>query len=144
MIRSFRSMKLLPVLSLLLLFCAGCEDKETRPWYVPPDASAPSLDPAKSAPGLIGTWQLTGNGTVWYAHFLPNGTWRITDDRAGTKDHVYGTYTADDSSFRGNMTNPGVGTGSIAGYYNGRSLALDFAENWHTPAKHVSYTGKKL
>ncbi len=128
----------------LLLACAGCEDKETRAWYAPPDTSVPSREPAKSAPGLVGTWELSGGTGTWYIHFGKDGTWRITDDRAGTKDHVYGSYTADDSSFQGDMTNPGVGTGSISGYYNGKSLALDFAENWHTPTKHVSYTGKKL
>ena len=137
-------MKLLPLVLLSFVLCAGCEDKEARPWYAPPDTSTPSRAPAKSAPGLIGIWQLSGAGTVWYAHFLKDGTWRITDDRAGTKDHVYGSYTADDSSFQGSMTNPGVGTGSISGYHNGKSLALDFVENWHSPAKHVSYTGNKL
>ena len=137
-------MNKLLLLPLLLLVCAGCEDKETRSWYAPPDTSVPSREPAKSAPGLIGTWELTNGETTWYAHFIKDGTWRITDDRAGTKDHVYGTYTADDSSFQGNMTNPGVGTGSISGYYNGKSLALDFVENWHSPAKHVSYTGNTL
>ena len=137
-------MRTLPLLLLPLLLCAGCEDKETRSWYAPPDTSVPSREPAKSAPGLIGDWELTNGTHTWYAHFLKDGTWRITDDRAGTKDHVYGTYTADDSSFQGDMTNPGVGTGSISGYYNGKSLSLDFAENWHTPVKHVSYTGKKL
>ena len=137
-------MKLLPLLLLPLLLCAGCEDKEARPWYAPPNTSTPSRNPAKSAPGLIGTWELTNGETTWYVHFLKDGTWRITDDRGGTKDRVHGSYTADDSSFQGDMTNPGVGTGSIAGYYNGKSLALDFVENWHHPAKHVSYTGKKL
>ena len=67
----------------LLLPCAGCEgDKETRAWYAPPDTSVPSRDPAKSAPGLVGTWVLSGAGTTWYAHFLKDGTWRITEDRA--------------------------------------------------------------
>ena len=136
---------LLPLLLPLLLLSAGCEhDKETRPWYAPPDTSVPSRDPAKSAPGLVGTWELTNGETTWYAHFGKDGSWRISDDRAGKQIHVYGSYSADDSSFQGNMTNPGVGTGSIAGYYNGRSLALDFAENWHSPTKHVSYTGRKL
>ena len=137
-------MKLLPLVLLSLVLCAGCEDKEARPWYAPPDTSTPSRAPAKSAPGLIGTWQLSGAGTVWYVHFLKDGTWRITDDRAGTKDHVYGTYTADDSSFQGNMTNPGVGTGSIAGYYNGKSLALDFVESRPRPARHAAYTATQL
>ena len=140
-----KSHALLPALAALLLVCAGCEhDKETRSWYAPPDTSVPSREPAKSAPGLIGEWELTGGETTWYLHFRKDGTWRITEDRAGTQDHVYGNYTADDASFQGDMTNPGVGTGSISGYYNGRSLALDFVENWHDPAKHVSYTGKKL
>lgn len=135
----------LSALCLVLLSCVGCEhDKETRSWYAPADTSVPSRDPAKSAPGLIGTWELTGGSRTWYIHFLKDGNWRITDDRAGTKDHVYGSYTADDASFQGDMTNPGVGTGTISGYYNGKSLALDFAENWHNPVQHVSYTGKKL
>ena len=40
--------------------------------------------------------------------------------------------------------NVAAGSGSIAGYYNGRSLALDFYEAWASPPKHVSYTGRKL
>lgn len=136
---------LLPSLAAVLLVCAGCEhDKETRSWYAPPNTSVPSREPAKSAPGLIGTWELTSGETTWYLHFLKDGTWRISEDRDGTKDRVYGTYTADDASFQGDMTNPGVGTGSISGYYNGTSLALDFEEDWHSPPGHVSYTGKKL
>ena len=137
-------MKLLPLLLLPLLLCAGCEDKETRPWYAPSDTSVPSRNPAKSAPGLIGTWELTNGSATWYAHFGKDGAWRITADRAGKQIHVYGSYTADDSSFQGSMTNPDAGSGSIAGYYNGRSLALDFYEAWASPPKHVSYTGRKL
>ena len=138
-------MSRIPLVLLLALLCAGCEDgKETRSWYAPTNTSTPSRDPAKSAPGLIGTWQLSNGSHVWYAHFEKDGSWRITDELAGTKAHVYGHYTADDSSFQGDMTNPGVGTGSIAGYYNGKSLSLDFAEDWHSPTKHISYTGKKL
>ncbi len=137
-------MKRLPLVLLLALLCAGCEDgKETRPWYVPKNPDAPAEEPARTAPGLIGTWELSGTAGTWHIHFLADGTWRITDDREGGETRVYGNYSADDSSFRGNMTNPGVGTGSIAGYYNGRSLALDFYETWDVPPRHISYTGTK-
>ena len=128
----------------LLLACAGCEDKETRAWYAPPDTSVPSREPARAAHGLIGTWELAGGTGTWYIHFLKDGTWRITDDREGTKERVHGSYAADDSSFQGDMTNPGVGTGKIEGKIDGDLISLDFVEYWHTPAKHVPYTGEKL
>ena len=139
-------MKRLALLLLsLALFCSGCEhDKEPRSADAPANSSGSSGSAATTASGLIGTWELSGGGTTWYMHFRKDGSWSITDDRAGTKEQVHGSYTADDSSFKGDMTNPGVGTGSISGYYNGRSLALAFHQDWTTPPKSVSYTGRKL
>lgn len=145
-------MRFLPVLcSLALLLASGCEDdKETRPWYDPvsgtsgsSSASSTSSSSKKAPAALVGTWSLTNGGSTWFIHFSSDGSWRITDDAAGAKRRVYGSFTADDSSFSGPMTNPGVGTGAIAGHYNGRSMTLDFAEYWHTPTKHVSYVGTK-
>ena len=139
-------MKRLALLLLsLALLCAGCEhDKDSRSSDAPANSSGSSGETSKDASGLIGTWELSGGGTTWYMHFLKDRSWRITEDRAGAKEQVHGSYKADDSSFKGDLDYPGVGTGSISGYYNGRSLALAVHEDWTTPPKSVSYTGKKL
>ena len=81
------------------------------------DASA--TKPAKA--GIVGTWALTGGGTTWYAHFRDDGSWGISDDAAGAKPRVHGTYTAADGAFSGPMVNPGTGEGDIKGTYSGTS-----------------------
>ena len=42
------------------------------------------------------------------------------------------------------MVNPGIGTGEIVAVLEGATLSLDFVEFWHSPAKHVPYTGTKI
>jgi hypothetical protein len=42
------------------------------------------------------------------------------------------------------MVNPGVGNGKIEGTFEDNSMTMDFIEYWHTPAKHVPYTGSKI
>lgn len=94
---------------------------------------------------IIGTWSLTDSaGFTWYIHFGADGSWRITDDEAGNERRVFGSYTTSGDSFSGDMRNPGVGTGRISGSTSGTSISLDFVEYWHTPEKHVAYSGDKI
>lgn len=92
---------------------------------------------------IVGTWSLSSDGFTWYIHFNEDGTWKITNDKAGTQRRVYGTYSFDGESFKGNMTNPGTGTGEISGNISGDAISLDFCEFWHTPYKHVPYDGMR-
>lgn len=94
---------------------------------------------------LPGTWYLVANdGSSWYIHFGQDGTWKITDDAAGSKRRVYGSYSTSGNTYKGDMTNPGVGSGTISGnILSDTEIDLDFCEHWHTPYKHVPYKGTK-
>lgn len=109
-------------------------------------SSAPSSTAFSAASVLPGTWKLVASdGSFWYIHFAADGTWKITDDAAGEKRRVYGSYKTEGQNYSGDMKNPGVGDGTISGKVLSKtSLDLDFCEHWHTPYKHVAYTGTKL
>lgn len=93
---------------------------------------------------VVGTWSLTNGGSTWFILFAEDGSWLISDTADGSRRRVYGSYTVDGDAVRGSMTNPGVGTGEIAATISGDSISLDFIEHWHTPYKHVAYTGTRL
>ena len=150
------SAALLAPLAICAAFAAGCEnEKESRPWYgsrPSSGAAAPTNGGESAAPSsteseldatLFGTWSLSNGGETWYVHFFKDGTWKITDDRAGTAERVHGSYTTNAAAFSGNMVNPGVGTGEINGFHNGNAIRLNFVEYWHTPHKTVVYTGSR-
>lgn len=109
------------------------------------ESSKPSESSLSASAVLPGTWQLVASdGSSWFVHFASDGTWKITDDAAGTIRRVYGSYTTTGETFSGNMKNPGVGEGTISGkLLSGTSLDFDFCEHWHSPYKHVAYTGRK-
>lgn len=131
---------------LALALVSACDhDKDgALRWHS--GSSADSSSPAKTVSNadIVGSWSLSNGDHTWYIHFANDGTWKITDDRQGTARRVYGTYTTDGTSFSGPMVNPGVGTGNISGKIDGDLISLDFVEDWHTPSKHVAYTGEKL
>jgi len=137
----------LPIaLAALAVLAAGCEDeKETRPWYGagPSAGAAEPSGEAELDASLFGTWSLSNGGDVWYVHFFKDGTWKITDDRAGAVERVHGSYSTNAAAFSGNMVNPGVGTGEINGFHNGNAIRLNFIEHWHTPYKTVVYEGSR-
>lgn len=138
--------RLIALAALAFVLC-GCEDdKDPAWWQGGAPAPAASTDAAKPVSGsIVGTWKLSTSGAApWFAHFASDGTWKITDDQAGSKRRVYGTYSTSGSSFQGSMTNPGVGDGEINGTFTQSSMSMDFIEHWHTPYKHVPYTGAKL
>lgn len=139
---TLRPLRLLAAASLLLFaLAAGCEHDSPRR-----DSDSSRSSSNETSTDLVGSWRLVAaDGSAWYAHFGGDGNWKITDDAEGAARRVYGTYTCNGSSFAGPMVNPGVGEGKIEGTLDTSStLSLDFIEYWHTPAKHVPYTGTKL
>ena len=94
---------------------------------------------------FVGTWALSSGGAVsWYVIFNDDNSWLISDTADGSARRCYGTYTVDGDTAAGPMVNPGVGTGEIVATLSGDSMAFDFVEYWHSPYKHVPYTGVKL
>ncbi len=131
------------VASAAILFSA-CEGDDDSSIFADGDNSF-SVSTSVNNKGIVGKWVLSTSGqSPWYIHFNSDGTWRITDDSAGTALRVYGNYSTSGDLFSGNMTNPGVGTGEIKGSISGSAITLDFIEHWHTPYKHVPYSGSKL
>ncbi len=57
---------------------------------------------------------------------------------------MFGTYVVEGNRASGPMVNPGTGEGEIVATLSGATLSLDFVEFWHSPPKHVPYTGTKL
>lgn len=139
-------------LAALALVAFGCEDDKDPAWWqagtptAPAPAKTQAQPVAKPVSGtIVGTWKLATPGAApWFAHFASDGSWKITDDQAGAKRRVYGSYNVSGSAFKGSMTNPGIGDGEINGTITGNTMSMDFIEHWHTPYKHVPYTGSKL
>ncbi len=136
---------------LALSLFSACEDKDgALRWHSHTDTPSPSSASSGTSPSSqtnddwVGTWSLSNGPHTWYIHFAHDGTWFISDDQLGAAKRVHGTYTTDGNTFSGPMVNPGTGTGSIAGHIDGDLISLDFVENWHTPPKHIAYTGVKL
>lgn len=160
-------MRILPafLLASLALLVASCEDGGNNPYTekftgeetpaTSQPASTVTTSTASTAPtattssttanssSIVGTWTLTGDGTTWYATFSDNKSWIISDDKAGSKVRVYGTYSVSGGNFSGPMTNPGIGTGKIEGSFSGSVMTLYFTEYWHDPAKTVHYKGSR-
>lgn len=148
--KSFRLMSIvvrsLCVAALALL--VGCEGSDNNDFVdnTFQDGSGSSNNSGSVTKGIVGSWSLTASdGSTWYIHFESDRTWMITDGAEKTsRRRVYGNYSTSGNSFKGDMTNPGVGTGEIKGSISGTSITLDFIEHWHTPYKVIPYTGSKL
>ena len=114
---------------------AGCSDSDDG------DGDSGGSDNSK----FVGTWALSqGGGTLWYIIFNSDNSWLISDTADGSARRVYGTYTVDGNTAAGPMVNPGTGTGEIVATLSGDTMNLDFVEYWHSPYKHVPYTGVKM
>ena len=127
-------------LSLSIALFIGCEssDSSNNVW------NGESTQANENNEAIAGTWSLTDdNNFTWYIHFNLDGSWKITNDAAGIKNRVHGTYEFDGLDFNGSMVNPNVGEGRIEGQINGDVITLDFVEYWHTPHKVVPYTGAR-
>lgn len=149
------NIKHLPSLALVgfmaLLFQVGCERGTQSSGFAYGDSTVSTDDTKKDttdpAPTniFIGTWKLTptGGGPAWYAFFNADNSWKICDNADGSSQRVYGSYSFSGSTLSGNMTNPGVGTGTIAATISEGVMTLDFTEHWQTPYKTIQYTGSK-
>jgi len=110
-----------------------------------------SNDDKKPGGSVVGTWAMnegttaTGNYVSWWV-FNADGTCNMYDDAGLTAKHLYGTYSQDGNKVTGPFTNPGVGDGELDCTLgdDGKSMQMDFIEHWHSPYKHVPYTGTKL
>ena len=112
---------------------SGCSDSDS--------SGGEGADNAK----FTGTWALSQNDVVdWYIHFNADNSWFISNNADGSGRRVFGTYAVSGNTARGPMQNPGTGTGEIVATVDGRSLALDFIEHWHTPYKVLQYAGVKI
>ncbi len=121
------------VLPLALAGCGGGSDGDS--------GDSGSGDNSK----FVGTWALSSGGAVsWYIIFNADNSWVISDTADGSARRCFGTYTVDGDTAAGPMVNPGTGTGEIVATLSGGTMALDFVEYWHSPYKHVPYTGVKL
>lgn len=108
------------------------------------DGDAPDGDGDNSA--FVGTWALrdAAGALKWYILFNADNTWLISDTADGSARRVFGTYVVEGNRASGPMVNPGTGEGEIAATLAGSTLNLDFVEFWHSPPKHIPYTGTKL
>ena len=95
---------------------------------------------------FVGTWALrdAGGTLAWYILFKADNSWLISDTADGSAQRVFGTYAVEGNVAAGPMVNPGTGEGEIIATLSGATLNLDFVEFWHSPPKHVPYTGTKL
>ena len=132
-----------------LAIIAGCEHKEQKSdLFGTKETKKPTTTTTtpSSNSNFVGTWKLTSttDGASWFALFEKGGTWKISDNADGSGRRVYGSYTVNGANLNGDMTNPGVGTGSIAATISNGVMTFDFIEHWHNPYKTVRYKGSKL
>jgi len=95
---------------------------------------------------FVGSWAISDStGTVGYLYIESNNAFVWADIPDKTRAHFSGTGSVTIGTFRGSFTNPGVGTGDLVCTIaaNG-AMSIDFIEHWHSPDKHVPYTGRKL
>ncbi len=132
---------------LSLGIIVGCEHEAQKSDVLGTNNTKPTK-PTTTAPStnnFVGTWRLTSNtdAAFWFALFDKDGTWKISDNADGSGKRVYGSYSVKGTNLNGNMTNPGVGTGSIAATISSDVMTFDFIEHWHNPYKTIRYTGSK-
>ena len=100
---------------------------------------------------VVGKWELyegtsvSGAPAEWW-QFNEDGTFAYFNNSDFTSKHLGGTYSQDGKKVTGTFTNPGVGEGEIDVTLSddGKTMQLDFIEHWHSPYKHVAWTGVKL
>ena len=125
------------MMSALLTFAfafAGCES----------GGSDNSSSSSSSSNSFVGGWKLTSGSSVWYLYVYADGSCKLCDSADESKAHLTGTYSVSGSTLTGAMKNPGVGDAEIVATLSSGTMSLDFIEHWHTPYKHIAYTGAKL
>jgi len=95
---------------------------------------------------FVGSWALSDSSgtTTFYLYIEPNNTFVGADVPDKSRVHFSGTWSVTNGTFKGPFTNPGVGNGDLVCTIANGVMSVDFIEYWHSPAKHVPYTGRKL
>jgi hypothetical protein len=121
-------------LSLVTMaFVSGCEDD----------------DNGSGGGNVVGNWELrqsSGGDNVSWWKFNSDGTMGSYDDPGLNALHFSGTYKQSGNKVTGSFTNPGVGEGEIdcTVSADGTTMEMDFIEHWHSPYKHVPYSGTRM
>jgi hypothetical protein len=127
-------------LGLFLLFVslvlAGCSSG---------GSSSGSSGSASPGSEFVGSWAMSdSSGSTFYLYIESNNTFVIADVPDKNRVHMSGTWSVSNGTFKGPFTNPGVGTGDLVITIANGVLSVDFIEHWHSPDKHISFTGRKL
>ena len=95
---------------------------------------------------FVGSWALSDStGTItFYLYIESNNTFVIADVPDKSRVHLSGTWSVTNGTFRGPFTNPGVGTGDLVCTIANGVMSVDFIEHWHSPDKHIPFTGRKF
>lgn len=95
---------------------------------------------------FVGSWEMSDSSGVvtFYLYIDSNNTFVVADVPDKTHEHFSGTWSVSNGTFRGPFTNPGVGTGDLVCTVANGVMNMDFIEHWHSPDKHVPYTGRKF
>lgn len=102
--------------------------------------------PPNTGSEFVGSWVLSDSaGTVtFYLYIESNNTFVGADVPDKSRVHFSGTWSVTNGTFRGPFTNPGVGNGDLVCTIANGVMTVDFIEHWHSPDKHVPYTGRKF
>jgi hypothetical protein len=127
-------------LGLFLLFVslglAGCSSG---------GSSSGSSGSTNAGSEFVGSWAMSdSSGSTFYLYIESNNTFVIADVPDKNRVHMSGTWSVSNGTFKGPFTNPGVGTGDLVITIANGVLSVDFIEHWHSPDKHISFTGRKL
>jgi len=94
---------------------------------------------------FVGSWAMSdSSGSTFYLYIESNNTFVIADVPDKNRVHMSGTWSVTNGTFKGPFTNPGVGSGDLVITIANGVMTVDFIEHWHSPDKHISFTGRKL
>ena len=94
---------------------------------------------------FVGSWAMSdSSGSTFYLYIESNNTFVIADVPDKNRVHMSGTWSVSNGVFKGPFENPGVGSGDLVITIANGVLSVDFIEHWHSPDKHISFTGRKL
>lgn len=142
--RSYTSIFLATLMSILMLTLCGCSDDDDDS-----SSSTTSTGTTSSSTSYTGTWAMhpgsEASGTIdFYIKFNTDKTFTIARNPDGSDQIIYGTYTTSGATLEGPMVNPGVGDGKIVCSLSGGVITMDFIEYWNEPEKHLAFACNKV
>ena len=132
--RWMRLMGVAALAALAVVFVSGCDDSSSKSKG---GSSSGGGGSSAKAGSVVGTWQIgDGGGST---------TWSFNADGSLSSGGISGTFKQNGDHVTGDLTNAGVGSGAIDATLSadGKSMAMDFIEFWHDPAKHNPLSGTK-